>query len=157
MFYVQRPWNLGIEDDWPQHCATVVQHSQVFGHSTAEPRPWLMSSILTANPLPHGPWYIQISRFTLMFADWQAQVIPKMTKHQQELETRLKLPQVIHTLVSIFILCNLNSTDILQQLCNSCAQKKEKECTEPLSLICNFCWKPKKSCMNRGKWIILFS
>ena len=86
-----------------------------------------------------------------------AQVIPKTTKCQQELETRLKLPWVIHTTVSIFVLCNLYSTDILQQLCNSCVQKKEKECAGPLGLTCDFCWKQKKSCTNRGKWIILFS
>ena len=85
------------------------------------------------------------------------QVIPKTTKHQQELETRLKLPWVVHTTVSIFVLCNLYSTDIIQQLCNSCAQKKEKECARPLDLACNFCWKQKKSCTNRGKWIIFFS
>ena len=42
-----------------------------------------------------------------------AQVIPKTTKCQQELETRLKLPQVVHSTISIFVLCNLYSTDIL--------------------------------------------
>ena len=42
-----------------------------------------------------------------------AQVISKTTKCQQELETRLKLPRVIHTTISIFVLCNLYSTDIL--------------------------------------------
>ena len=66
-------------------------------------------------------------------------MIPKMTKHQQELETGLKVPQVIHATVSIFVLCNLYSTDILQQLCNSCVQKKEKECAGPLGLTCDFC------------------